>query len=85
MSYQTDIYSTELDPTCSMCPNHWINKDGLIACPFLQCAIIVLAADAGKEDQPRPVQLPAGDVSEGACCNCVMVDTIDNCDCNNRY
>jgi hypothetical protein len=85
MSNQTDLYLTELDPTCSMCPNHWINKDGPIARPFLQCAIIVPAANAGEENQPRPVQLPAGDVSEGACCNCVMVDTIDDCDCNNRY
>jgi hypothetical protein len=84
MSNQTDLYSTELDPTCSMCPNHWINKDGPTARPFLQCAIIV-PTHAGEEDQPRPLELPAGDVSEGACCNCVMVDTIDDCDCNNRY
>jgi hypothetical protein len=84
MSNQTDLYSTELDPTCSMCPNHWMNKAGPIARPFLQCAIIV-PTHAGKEDQPRPLELPAGDVSKGACCNCVMVDTIDDCDCNNRY
>lgn len=80
MSAQSTLFSTELDPCCNLCDSHWITRDGPTARPFLNCVIVVPADHNAK---PRPVQLPAGDVSEGACCNCVMVDTIADCECNN--